>query len=858
MASAVSNSSQGTHHRLQATGRALFVGLVWGGLMLLVFGFWMRSKYEGGQRLYTNILLGAAAVTAALALWEAFTLWFKKEAPEQQSASLAQQHRILSYFLLGAGFGLVVLAFLLGMSKGSAGSFRFSPDNFAESFGAMVFGLIALCSGYWLQQPENEAGITVEFLVAKVPVLKMSQLVIGVLALGTLLYLFVTKREGGAYLNWLPEIVILLFTSMLCLACFLFLNSGIMDEAGVRLFVLIFGGAGGLILFLWAVFRTYVWRNDILLGGTVAWQGENAWHFWLCAYGMFLALAIMFFSFSLGKADIRTNAVLRRVMYGYDAVVQGLLLVGILGISNIVIYALVPYTFDWTKSRGAYSLSESSKNVITGLKEETNVFVLVSQNSFIYKDLRVLLDNCHALNSRFKVNYISPDVDDTRYGELAEMFPKIIPEGPGAGGKGVLIVYGPIPKKKTDKKPPNSFVAEKKLMDVDQMARMRNEKPKVTFKGEEEIIKEVDFLTQGEKQRKLYFLQGNDEVDINNMEGFDRVDLRASFGSVGVGFLVSQLKKDNYDVSGLSFGVELKGQNIPNMTYAPKEGKDGRKEVPGDCHTLILAGATKDLPKDTLDAVERYLARGGKMLVFLDFALDESGTKLQESNLEPLLKRHGVEVSQDLALRFTQDPNDDPRVLFVTTPLKSDNPLGQQFVNRRINFKRLARVVQPVEGPGRFKAEVILEQKFNPRQTDRYTVLEKNLNALKDLRAFMNDIREDQAKFQVAIHTKSVPFAVAVSEGEKPRMVVFGDTDFITNREIVTAMRQRGLMNYDFVASSLEWMAERKKIGSQPKAFTPFSLSPEVNISRMIVLPGWLMLLGLIGLGACIWVVRRR
>ena len=57
-------------------------------------------------------------------------------------------------------------------------------------------------------------------------------------------------------------------------------------------------------------------------------------------------------------------------MYGYDAIVQAMLLIGILTILNIVIYALAPFSFDWTQSRGAYALADSSKNLIAKLPKE--------------------------------------------------------------------------------------------------------------------------------------------------------------------------------------------------------------------------------------------------------------------------------------------------------------------------------------------------------------------------------------------------------------------------------------------------------------------------------------------------------
>src|SRR5262249_38034017 len=151
-----------------------------------------------------------------------------------------------------------------------------------------------------------------------------------------------------------------------------------------RLFVLVFGGSVGMIFFFFLFARAIAWRHDIFLGGIAPWQSDNAWRFWLCVYLPFVALAFMFISFYLARTDIRSSASLRRVMYGYDTIVQGLLLVEMLAVLNVVIYALVPFTFDWTKSRGAYALSDSTKNMISKLRQEANVIVLMSQSDPVF------------------------------------------------------------------------------------------------------------------------------------------------------------------------------------------------------------------------------------------------------------------------------------------------------------------------------------------------------------------------------------------------------------------------------------------------------------------------------------------
>ena len=88
------------------------------------------------------------------------------------------------------------------------------------------------------------------------------------------------KKVGGANL---PEMAGLLMFSMLCLAVGLWMTTiAVPDAFAARIFVLAFGGASGLILFIMSLGRAYVWSSHVF-GGIATWQGDDAWRLWLCA-----------------------------------------------------------------------------------------------------------------------------------------------------------------------------------------------------------------------------------------------------------------------------------------------------------------------------------------------------------------------------------------------------------------------------------------------------------------------------------------------------------------------------------------------------------------------------------------------
>jgi len=61
------------------------------------------------------------------------------------------------------------------------------------------------------------------------------------------------------------------------------------------------------------------------------------------------------------------------------------------------------------------------------------------------------------------------------------------------------------------------------------------------------------------------------------------------------------------------------------------------------------------------------------------------------------------------------------------------------------------------------------------------------------------------------------------------------------------------------VASALEWMADKQGfVGPRPKETPTYNVPVTVDRTRLFVYPGLLMSLGIVGLGAGLWLVRRR
>ncbi|HEX5269912.1 MAG TPA: hypothetical protein VFW33_05475, partial [Gemmataceae bacterium] len=125
---------------------------------------------------------------------------------------------------------------------------------------------------------------------------------------------------------------------------------GLSGRDAARLLALILGGAFGLAVTVGAIWQTKPWW-EYVSGGTEVWQDpKKGWHLWLLAALYVVGLAVMFFSFLIGRGEESDSPTLRRLLYGYNAVLTGLLLLGILVAINVLSYIYLPQTTDWTEA----------------------------------------------------------------------------------------------------------------------------------------------------------------------------------------------------------------------------------------------------------------------------------------------------------------------------------------------------------------------------------------------------------------------------------------------------------------------------------------------------------------------------
>jgi hypothetical protein len=623
------------------------------------------------------------------------------------------------------------------------------------------------------------------------------------------------------------------------------------DMETTRLMVLTLGGLSGLFTFLLGLALPYFEWWGIFIGGVEAWR-KDWWKIALSICALFGGLALMFVSLQLARPEERSSASLRRLLYGYNAALMGLLLTAILLVVNIVFYVPVSIPSsvkflqpiadfftkpsDWTAS-SIYTLSPASKNLLASIDKPVKLYVLLPKGDQLYTEVQNLMNNCQAVNRLVEVEQVSPDSPRAR--ELMKKYeiPELV---------GLLVVYGSDPREE------HEFIGVEDLVSQDQGGAK-----KYYFKGEDELVKKLTYLSQGKSRALVYFAQGDGELDMN--------DMSAQAPDRGMGVLKDRLQKANYEVKELRL-------DDPTL-----------RQIPADADVVVIARPTQPLSQSALGALGAYLnpsgpdSKKGKLIVLLDLVTDREGNMVQ-TGLEKFLEDYNVKVNNDRILIVPNNVTQYPLQIFAYTNPASRNPLVTAFGDFRWLFTEVRTVdpAFPQNNPkGRYISETLL---FAP---GRYTLLESGklrANPVEYVDSLLKDFDRDENRrkeLQGLLSPRPLSVAVTVTEPkgppanddphafmrqqtkQEPRLVVFGDASWASNKEI----SRGGSGNFELLRSLLSWLRERPDVGkmADPKERNFFTLqaSPEA-ITRMQWLPGILICIGLLGLGGGIWIVRRR
>lgn len=609
--------------------------------------------------------------------------------------------------------------------------------------------------------------------------------------------------------------------------------------AQLLMLVLILGGAGGLLIAMVGISLTSHWW-ELLTDWLARDKREGALKILIALAILLVGLAIMVVSLQVGRTEERTNPAVRRVVYGNNAVLTGLLLLLFLVVANILVGVKFATAIDATSS-GQFSISERTTNLIKGLSKPLHIYVVWSSDADAtqtMQPLKSLLTAFEERNPHVTVEYLSPLYDRKALFELRKKYPKKF-----EADEGVFLVWGDG----KDEEKNATFIGAASLFERDHRGNLSK------FKGEDKIATAITTLEGGEKGKTIvYFTQGLGEPDLESRNpGDDR----------GLGVLRERLSnRGSFDVRPLKFNPA-----------SPK--------VPDDAGVVVVANPKAPASPAFAQALREYVVdRRGKAVILVDLPQASSALKsLPATGLEGIFDAMNVDVTGNLIYsiplremngRTVLAIGEEERILVqpAESALRTANPLARGFSTETFQFLG-ARVVKPRETPGNAALNVEALLTTVPGM-QVWTETDPSVNTIMVIQQLIRSAAERAKKLASA----PLPVAVTVTEGDplagmrgqataapKPRLVVFGDTTFITNPFIGSDV-QFGSENFSLFASTLDWLAERPtSIGLEPRDFSIYpGIPPTARSAYLLFLPGLFAVIGIIGLGLGVWVVRRR
>lgn len=307
---------------------------------------------------------------------------------------------------------------------------------------------------------------------------------------------------------------------------------------------------------------------------------------------------------------------------------------------------------------------------------------------------------------------------------------------------------------------------------VDYMGR----RERVTTDTEQDLTNAL-IKSLSDMERKVYFLQGHGEKEPNDTE-------RDGFSA-----LSGLLRRDNYMVERLVLAQQ--------------------KDVPADATVVIVGGPTSDILPAELEALRRYLARAGKLMVLVDPPI--GGPPAQLPNLEALIKEWGITLGNNVVVDVSGATNEPSIAVAATYPLHA---ITENFST--LTIYPVARTVEPVTGGtnGRTPQTIV--------ETSRASWAESNFASLSSGVQMDAEGGDKAGPLSVGVavsaaagdgtDTPGTPPATDAAPKPETRVVVFGDSDFATNA-------YGGVPgNTNLFANAVSWLAQQENlIAIRPK-----------------------------------------
>lgn len=549
----------------------------------------------------------------------------------------------------------------------------------------------------------------------------------------------------------------------------------------------------------------------LLAGAYIAVSVHLLWSLpvFACGFGIVLVLA------AKNRRYRHGSPALRRTLELSDAILNAVLLAGVLIVVNVLAFRYGGRALDFTRER-AFSLSERSVNTIKSLDRPVTFTILFGRsNAAVPQLVRVqqLLELYKAAApDKVQIANLNPFAEVQRYQALVKEVPDVgIVIGQHGGG--ILIEYG------SGKDADRYVIRSDDLFDIPRGNRAPDQFQS-KFIGEDAVTSALIRLKQGDKP-VVAFTTGHGERPAATTDPKNPANglLRSRLGSVGFDVIDLDLRQED-----LSRRIALVIVAAPKTKFQPDELAKLRSYMLGGGPAIFLIG-WDDL-KEGLDGLLK------------DFNIDIGDGMVVDPQVSGRFKTAveylWVPITGQIAHPIVDPLSERPVLVPYALPLKVRTPgpdgkgASPQFI--------ATPILRPRPGTG-----------FAWAETDR------------------DSIRSRQPKFDKDKDAPGATIAVGIAvadrekageaKGQRPRLVVISSGAFGDDRTIQTQSTGQ-----DVLMNSIGWLrGQNELLGTGPESVhvMPVFVANPVLRNRLITVPTLMAFMVIILLGLVTYSARR-
>ncbi len=603
----------------------------------------------------------------------------------------------------------------------------------------------------------------------------------------------------------------------------------------------------GLLTFLLGVVLALEWSSGLtqwLERGKVK---EAKWPLYALMI-IFAGLVVMFLGLQSAKSEIRGSAGLRRLYFGFSAVMTGMFLLVLL--VGFDVYASVKWTSLLNTSESGYhTLDDKSKDLLKGLKEPVHAYFICDPSDGLYSEVTAMLQNCAAENANFQVNLLNPAFDGKEIIKLRTKHKISEDEGDSFG---LLLTLG-------EEESQSAFL---KYNDLVEQKQAGPGGITLAFVGEGRIMAELAFLGEGKVKPILYFMQGNGELDITVRDPGAPAGKNETPPERAATQLAKYLKERKIEVLPLKLDL------------------GGTTDVNKDAAGIVLLSPLQAYDEGTIKFLTEYVRptdpkralTPGRLFAVLPPSRAPGERVVGQTGLEPLLSSFGIEVMPARIIQVLPQQGVIENVIGFPSPELKGTTLARLLSNP--SLPTLFPPSRPLKPSAGLRPEMQVKQ-ILVTAPSQITWFEKGTNVdneamLAKMLQGGPDGKGDRALQQekmigrnsvglVATSAFAAPSPVpeqAPPGPHKPSVVVVGFDGF---NDAYLRSRRGDPLTLDLFGDLVDWLRDRPtNIGIVARERKVITMPIDVSIFRMLILPPILLTVVVIGIGVGVWIVRRK